>query len=372
MIDNNQYVNNSNRISVPHEYDSGTTKNDISNDYDDSKMVRPKDYKEVYNNTPGTSRPVSYVDDNENAVLRDNAVGGNAEKKVYKKVKYEFPEEKEKKLDPKTRRKNNIRMTLRFLVLIFFDLGLPLTLFFVLNIYANMVIAAICAGIPPLLRIIYTMIRHKRFDFLNGFVIAIFAISATVSAISGDINVILLREAVTSTVMGLIFLGSMIPIKNRKFQFYPLIHLISREVFEAFPEIIWTDAQGERHEMMYGKWMWQEYSYYRKCSRGLTFAWGFTFIADAASRVAMVFTGVPPITIVLVGMIVSFSTIGILIISNIIVFVIIQKRCVPFTKQWLRKNDYSIDEEEEYEDNTLINKKDKDDDATAFSSVPIV
>ena len=359
-------------MSVPHEYNPGSTKISISNDYDDSKMVRPKDYQDACNNTPETSRPVSYVDDGETAGLRDNAVSDDPEKKMYKKVKYEFPEDKNKKLDPKTRRKNNIRMIVRFFVLIIIDLGLPLTLFFVLNIYATLVIAVICAGIPPLLRIIYTMIRHKRFDFLNGFVIVIFAISATVSAISGDINVILLREAVTSTVMGLIFLCSMLPIKNRWFRFYPLIHLISREVFEAFPEIIWTDAQGERFEMMYGKWMWQEYSYYRKCCRGLTFAWGFTFIADAATRVAMVFTGVAPAIIVLAGMIISFSTIGILILSNIIVFVILQKRCVPFTKQWLKKNDYSIDEEEEYEDATLINNKDKDDDATAFSSVPIV
>ncbi|KAI9278748.1 hypothetical protein BDA99DRAFT_493056 [Phascolomyces articulosus] len=366
MTDNHH--DNNNDIFVPREQGNGSTKISIPDDYDDSKMVVPKDYADAYS-TPNTSRPVSYIDDSEGAGLRDNAVGDDPEKKM-KKVKYEFPDEKKKELDPKTRRKNRIRMILRFFTLIIFDLGLPLTLFFVLNTYSTPVIAAICAGIPPLLRIIYTMIRHKRFDFLNGFVIATFAISAIVSAISGDIRVILLREAVMNVIMASAFLGSLIPIKTRWFQFYPLIHLIGREVFEAFPEIVWTDANGEQHEMMYAKWMWQQYNLYRKCCRVLTVAWGCMFIADAASRVAMVFTGVDPVTIITVGMILSFSTLGVLILVTIIVFGWLRKRCIQFTEQWLNANDYSSDEDED-EDDTLIRKKDNNGNDT-FSSVPIV
>ncbi|KAI9499157.1 hypothetical protein BDB00DRAFT_795671 [Zychaea mexicana] len=291
--------------------------------------------KDYYDDNTSSNPPS--IADPEDAHLREHAAGNDYSEKSTEDTK----SSEQKEIDKKTKRRNRIRAIARVLTLIIVDLGLPLALFFILNTYSTPVIALICAGIPPLLRIIYTSIRHKRFDFLNGLVIVAFAVSAIVTAISGDIKVILLRDAVTTTLMAIIFISTLIPLKTRWFTFYPLIHLIGREVFEAFPEQKWTDENGVEHEMMYAEWMWQEMRLYRTCCRSLTIAWGVTFLGDASSRVAMVFTGVPPEQIIVIGLIISAATLGVLSIANVIVFVYLRKRCIPFSERWMKTHDYS-------------------------------
>lgn len=83
--------------------------------------------------------------------------------------------------------KNYLRLLRPTLVMIFFDVALPLAIYYILKNYVSVLIALVLSGIPPLLHVIYTFWKKRRLDILGCIFVVSYIISAVLSLVSGKI-----------------------------------------------------------------------------------------------------------------------------------------------------------------------------------------
>ncbi|KAI9270387.1 hypothetical protein BDA99DRAFT_478203 [Phascolomyces articulosus] len=232
-------------------------------------------------------------------------------------------------------------MLLRIFAIIFIDIGLPIALFFIVNRFSTPWIALIVAGIPSVLRIIYTFIRHRRIDFLNVIFLIAFGVSTAVSVVSGDIRVLLLREAIITGLMAFIFLITLIPLKTRKFEVVPLTHLSAREIMQVLPNQIWTDEAGVKHNLPLAEWMWREMCLCRVLNRLLTLFWGLCFLAECTTRIVLVYTGVSVEQVMTVGVIIAATLLSLAGIISMFMFIYLRRKCIRYRQEWRKTHDFS-------------------------------
>jgi hypothetical protein len=89
----------------------------------------------------------------------------------------------------KPTRMERFKATLKILrpmaIMLFFDVGLPLAVYYILKIWLSILIALILSGIPPLLRVIYVFWKKRKVDILGCIFVVSFILSAVLSVISG-------------------------------------------------------------------------------------------------------------------------------------------------------------------------------------------
>jgi hypothetical protein len=95
--------------------------------------------------------------------------------------------EEEKPLTRMERIKNVLRLMRPTIAMLFFDVALPLALYYILKIWLSVLIALILSGIPPLLHVIYTFWKKKQLDILGCIFVVSFIVSAVLSIISGKV-----------------------------------------------------------------------------------------------------------------------------------------------------------------------------------------
>lgn len=99
----------------------------------------------------------------------------------------------------------------RLILTIFIDIIVPLGIFFSLQHLIKPLYAIICAGIPPLIMIIFKAIRTRTFDALGFIVFIGFIISAIVGITTQDPIILLLGQASITGIICLIFTITLIP-----------------------------------------------------------------------------------------------------------------------------------------------------------------
>lgn len=97
----------------------------------------------------------------------------------------EEEEEQEKTLTRMERFKLIVKYMRPMVVMLFFDVGLPLAVYYILKIWLSALIALILSGIPPLLRVIYVFWKRRQIDILGCIFVVSFVLSAILSLISG-------------------------------------------------------------------------------------------------------------------------------------------------------------------------------------------
>lgn len=74
-------------------------------------------------------------------------------------------------------------------VMLFFDVGLPLAIYYILKIWLSVLVSLILSGIPPLLRVFYVFWKKRHIDVLGCVFVFSFVLSAVLSIISGKFDI---------------------------------------------------------------------------------------------------------------------------------------------------------------------------------------
>ncbi|KAG1062436.1 hypothetical protein G6F42_027427 [Rhizopus arrhizus] len=124
-------------------------------------------------------------------------------------------------------------------IMLFFDVGLPLAVYYILKIWLSVLVALILSGIPPLLRVLYVFWKKRHIDILGCIFVFSFILSAVLSIISGDVRLTLLRDSTVTAVISLMFFFTLIPLKTRWFTIRPMIFLFSQQMMSEQPPVEW-------------------------------------------------------------------------------------------------------------------------------------
>ncbi len=91
------------------------------------------------------------------------------------------------------------------------DVALPMGLFYVLRAFdVDVLWALVVSGVTPVLRVAYVLARYRRIEPLSAFTLTVLAINVTVSLISGDPRLLLVRSAWVGLLFGGWMLGSLV------------------------------------------------------------------------------------------------------------------------------------------------------------------
>lgn len=74
---------------------------------------------------------------------------------------------------------------LPLVLLLVVDLAIPLAIYYIFRIFTTEIIALIVSGIPPLLRVVYILIRYRRIDILSCIFVVSFVVSGVLSIVNG-------------------------------------------------------------------------------------------------------------------------------------------------------------------------------------------
>ncbi|PKK58102.1 hypothetical protein RhiirC2_346914, partial [Rhizophagus irregularis] len=110
-------------------------------------------------------------------------------------------------------KKEKLIILFRIILMLFFDIVLPLVLYYVLKNYMLEVWALTISGVPPFLVVIYGLITKRRIDILGALIIMGFIVTGIVASLKRDARIQLLRESAVTGTIGLVFLISLLPIK---------------------------------------------------------------------------------------------------------------------------------------------------------------
>ncbi|RIA86666.1 hypothetical protein C1645_676081, partial [Glomus cerebriforme] len=179
--------------------------------------------------------------------------------------------------------------------MLFFEIGLPLALYFILKNFMSEVNALIISGVPPFLVVIYGLIRKRRVDILGILIILSFIVGAIVAALKSDPRIYLLRESTITGTIGLAFLITLIPIKIGSFQLKPMVFYFAKDMATGgsfsysttkseLPGLTDDEPVSERWDRY-----WVSYPTFRHGFIVMTVFWGVGLIAEVPIRVIIVY-----------------------------------------------------------------------------------
>jgi hypothetical protein len=80
----------------------------------------------------------------------------------------------------KLTKKEKLIILLRIGIMLFFELILPLVLYYILREFMSEVLALVVSGFPPFLVVIYGLIRERRVDILGAMLVVCFIVYGSV------------------------------------------------------------------------------------------------------------------------------------------------------------------------------------------------
>ncbi|TBO57931.1 hypothetical protein EYS09_20090 [Streptomyces kasugaensis] len=129
--------------------------------------------------------------------------------------------------------------------------------------------AVLASAVPPVLEALLTVVRERRVGALGILVLAMVALGAVLSAISGSPRFMFAKDGWMTGVVGLAFLATL--------RGQPIIYRIVSSV-----------ARGERRAQVAGQW--QNSPSFRHLMRRLTVVWGIGLLLDSVVRVVLAYT----------------------------------------------------------------------------------
>lgn len=225
--------------------------------------------------------------------------------------------------------------------MLFFDVALPLALYYILNIWLATVYALIISGIPPLLRVIYLFIRRRRVDILGCIFVVSFILSAVLSLISGDARLALLRDSTTTALISLMFFVTLIPLRTKWFTVRPLIFLFAQQMTAEAEPVKWTDIEGEKQSLPLMEWVWRECHVFRRYCYILCALWSAVLMGEFIAKVIMIKSTLTVDQIVLYGNIIVIVVIVVMTVGSTLYTRRMKKQIAVIAEEWRKKNDFS-------------------------------
>ncbi|CAG8494701.1 hypothetical protein C2G38_2069892 [Gigaspora rosea] len=206
------------------------------------------------------------------------------------------------------------RSMLLLLLMMFFDLGLPLLLYYILEKFIPTIWALAISGVPPAISVVVNFIFRKQISVLGFLVVLAFIVGIILSVVQGDPRIVLLRESCVTGVFGLLFLFTLIPIKIGSFQMRPILYYNSKNLEIGDLKGLTEDEPiPERYERY-----WRSYSGFRKTFIVLTAVWGVGLLIEVAVRIVIIYYTTTIDQAVYIGSIFLYSWLGCLTLFTFI------------------------------------------------------
>jgi hypothetical protein len=193
----------------------------------------------------------------------------------------------------KLTKKQKLIILLRIGLMLFIEIALPIILYYVLRGFMPEIWALAASGAPPLLVVIYGLIRKRRIDMFGVILIISLTITAIVSSLTKDARINLLRECAVTGAIGLTHLITLIPIKIGSFQVRPLSYYFARDIETGGS---FSDSSSKRNNTGLSDEIidrfernWNNYAVFRRGYRVLSALWGVSFILQVPIQVVIIF-----------------------------------------------------------------------------------
>lgn len=239
-----------------------------------------------------------------------------------------------------TSRQILMRQLGQLLSIIVINIGLPMAIFYVFEIFTTEIIALIVSSVPPLIHVIYVMIRERRVDVLSVIFVLAFALSAALTAVSANARVAILRDSIATVVIAVMFLLTLIPIRTRWFKVYPITHLVNTEMMNEAGPIVWTNEHGQEESMPRSDWTWDHVKRYRIFHCILSFFWGFLLLLQFTAVIMMLFLNATIDQIILYSNIILLIFLLILFPVTAYVMIRMRKHLIQAEEEWRAEHDY--------------------------------
>jgi hypothetical protein len=133
------------------------------------------------------------------------------------------------------------------------------------------VLALVVSGVLPAVRVLATVVQHRRLDAIGGLVLSGIALGTVMGLASGSARLYLLDGIVPTVVLGFVCLLSLL--SHRPVMFRVALETMGEDTAKgrAFAE------------------MWQ-YARFRRIFRVITVVWGLVFLAESAVQAVIVET----------------------------------------------------------------------------------
>ncbi|KAG0053355.1 hypothetical protein BGZ83_001249 [Gryganskiella cystojenkinii] len=191
----------------------------------------------------------------------------------------------------------------------FFDIILPVVLYYTLKSHISALAALLISSAPPTINCIFKFVIYRRVDPIGLLIVFGFILSAVLSVIDGNPRLLLLRDSFVTCASGLIFLVSLIPIEIGRFHFRPLTYGVSAQMMAAAPKIQYL-IEGKLIEQTRSEFCWQWSHQYRRGMRITTGIWGVALLLEFTLRLFFYFSGMTLDQLVMWGNIVLACTLG--------------------------------------------------------------
>ncbi|MFF7359072.1 MULTISPECIES: VC0807 family protein [Streptomyces] len=129
--------------------------------------------------------------------------------------------------------------------------------------------AVLASAVPPVLEALLTVVRERRVGMLGALVLALVALGAALSAVTGSPRFMFAKDGWMTGIVGLVFLATL--------RGQPVIHRLLSSV-----------ARGERRAQL--EHDWQASPTFRHLMRLLTAVWGAGLLLDSGVRVVLAYT----------------------------------------------------------------------------------
>ncbi|CEG83555.1 hypothetical protein RMATCC62417_17456 [Rhizopus microsporus] len=226
------------------------------------------------------------------------------------------------------------------IVMLVIDVGIPLAIYYGTKDAIGPLIALIISGIPPLLHVIYSFIRHRRLEILGCIFVVSFIVSAVLSLITGDVRLTLLRDSSTTALISVMFFVTLIPLQTKWFDIKPMVYLISQQMFANAPPITWVDQSGQEQSSPRLTFVWEHVKMFRTYCYVLTFAWAVILMGEFAAKVIMIKSTLDIDHIVLYGNIIIITVSVTMALITSFSSRLIRKRSVVLVQEWMKENNY--------------------------------
>lgn len=177
------------------------------------------------------------------------------------------------------------------------NIALPLVLYYAFRVLGlPQWQALVYSSAPPVLRVGWIAVRHRRVDGFDLFLLAMFALSAGLSMVGGSPRVLLFKDVAMPLVLGSWLLGT---------------HLAARPFAFTLAQRSRSAAVAERVEDH-----WRHSPVFRRALRNLTTLWGGLQLVDAVVHTTLVLT-LPVDAVPLVGRCASWGLLGLTVLCTV-------------------------------------------------------
>lgn len=148
----------------------------------------------------------------------------------------------------------------------------PYVVYLVCKPYTGSLVALALSAVPPTVESLWSVAKRRRLDIVSALVLGGIALSLVLVALGGSERVLLLRESLVTSLIGLVLAASVVLAR-------PLLFYLFRQLRAAGD----ADAAARWDER------WDREPALRRTMRILTLVWGLGLVAEMAVRTVMVF-----------------------------------------------------------------------------------